>query len=1374
MVTDTFQRNTIMKQALSILFIVFALSIPVFAQNNGASPVGATTAQDLYAPSMAGGGGFTTSRGGAPASALNPAAEGEAQRIIFNMGYLGLPNFGSGGGYGLGSLNLGAIFPTRYGVFGGSLLFLQSPFDSFLENTSTFQGNFNAAKELYPGMSVGAGLNIGYNTGNNFTLSGDLGFRYNTGNLGPLENFTWAIALRSLGKSWIPPMFTPAAGIAFDFVHLRGAEGKPDPLRMTLAADLMAPTVQNLAAKVGLSILIADLINVSTSTQFNLVETQKDTAPSPIPSIGIGAIFKLKSGGQRIMGGTLPSDGELAVDLAAKPLYNNIWATGGGVTWTVGVADKNPPVITVKYPNTKDGSPEWISPNNDGKADYLEFPTTITDERYVAEWVFEITDEAGNIVRTYRNKEIRPETQGMQNIIDRLLAVKSGVEVPATMRWDGVLESGAVAPDGKYYFTITAKDDNGNTRKAGPYEVNVDCTPPEITLTPFTGEMNIFSPGGGGSKNILTIAQTGSKEDLWEGGIYDAGNVKVKTFNFTDQEPQPIVWDGTDDSGTIVPDGIYSYRIAATDKALNSGSASLENIIVNTTRPQVGLAITDAYFSPNGDGVKDTEIFILSVPVQDGIVNWDLQIKDITGSTQRTVLGQSSVPERIEFDGKDESGKILPEAVYSASLSVRYRNGYTSTANSPNFTLDITPPRATVRIDDKDQGPGRPPVFSPIGIKNKLIIVQEGSDEAAWIGEIRSNGDMTGAPVRTFRFTDTPPAAIEWDGINNAGALTPDGLYTYELYSTDLAGNTGRSGKVPFQIDTRDTPIALTTDLRAFSPNGDGVKDTINLLPQIQEKDGILSWKIEIQNVDTGTGRPGGGTPDTVRSFSGGAAVPASVTWNGKTDSGTTAPDGTYVAKLDMEYRSGNRPAALSMAFILDTVAPEADLSVPFTLFAPNGNGNRDVLPVQVTTEGTDEWNAVITDSNNKLVRYWNWTGRAPAVPLSWDGRDQAGNSVPDGTYTFTLSSTDEAGNSTRKAINNITVDARIPKIFLTSSSPAVAPKPNQTDAIRFNIMATPQDGINSWKLELTDENNTVLKTFSSPAGGTGALPGTISWNGADERGIIREGRFTPTLTVNYTKGDLVTVTAPAVLVDISGPILGFHSEPEYFSPDNDGVDDELFMYLSARDASPIAEWALEIRETEGTHQIFYQIGGRGRPSDRIIWDGRSNKGELVQSATDYEYTYRASDTLGNSSSITGKITTDVLVIRDGDNLRIKVPSITFRANYADFIGIPQERLDTNNRVLRRIAQILNRFRDYKITVEGHANPVLRTDKEENEVLKPLSLSRAQAVIDQLVAYGVSRGRLSPIGRGGMVNVANPQDQDNNWKNRRVEFLLIK
>jgi outer membrane protein OmpA-like peptidoglycan-associated protein len=318
------------------------------------------------------------------------------------------------------------------------------------------------------------------------------------------------------------------------------------------------------------------------------------------------------------------------------------------------------------------------------------------------------------------------------------------------------------------------------------------------------------------------------------------------------------------------------------------------------------------------------------------------------------------------------------------------------------------------------------------------------------------------------------------------------------------------------------------------------------------------------------------------------------------------------------------------------------------------------------------------------------------------------------------------------------------------------------------------KEGIDSWKLELKDDAGRVLRTFPEGGGGTGTPPETINWNGRDAAGLVKEGKYTPALTLVYAKGDVVSAQAAPVTVDISGPVLSFASRPEYFSPDNDGVDDDLIMNLGAQDASPIGTWSLEIREPQAPYPVFYRIEGRGSPAERILWDGRSSKGELVQAATDYPFTFKAEDVLGNASSMEGKIGVDVLVIRDGDRLKIQVPSIIFRANAADFNGLEKSVVDNNIRILRRIAEILNKFRDYKVQVEGHANPVLMTQAEETQELQPLSESRARATVDYLAGFGVSRSRLSATGMGGKRPVVNPGDQDNRWKNRRVEFILIK
>ena len=167
-----YRKENNMRKIFSIFFLIFTAVLPVFSQFNGFSPIGANTAQDLFSPALAGRGSFTTSKGPA-AGALNPAAEGNSQRMMFNFGYLGISGFGKENGLG-NAFSFGVVVPAKIGVFGGSFSMIQSPFTSFPVQTS-FMFNLNAAKELYPGMNFGLGLNLGYSTAGHPIISADFG-----------------------------------------------------------------------------------------------------------------------------------------------------------------------------------------------------------------------------------------------------------------------------------------------------------------------------------------------------------------------------------------------------------------------------------------------------------------------------------------------------------------------------------------------------------------------------------------------------------------------------------------------------------------------------------------------------------------------------------------------------------------------------------------------------------------------------------------------------------------------------------------------------------------------------------------------------------------------------------------------------------------------------------------------------------------------------------------------------------------------------------------------------------------------------------------------------------------------------------------------
>jgi len=942
--------NRLGLQAL-ILTGLFLASGGLYAQE----PLhGADAVPDLYAASVAGEGGFTTSSGGAPFSALNPAQAGSADRMIFDISYLAIPAISGMGrqadiqkGY-MQSISVGALFPTKAGVFGGSLRviggFSNDQFnDNFFPFDSSFSGNFFAAKEVYPGMSLGLGLNFGIpNDVVRGTLSADVGFRYNAGSLGFMDNFTIAVVLKSLGVSYFPSWLTPIGGISFDLIHVKGKDGKKDPLVFGVSTDIGFPGVLsfqqfNLLWKAGIKITVAEIIAISASwpggSGLNVKEMDsynKDTSKASfpyLPSIGLSVNIPLPSGGERIAGGRLPSDGDLLISTAFKPLYEGITAIGGGVSWYAGVADKKPPLITPVYPE-----PVHFSPNHDGKADTLDIPLSITDQNYVVSYSVEIKNEAGEAVRVIENKEQRFEGFKFKEFITRLFTPKKQIDIPSVITWDGLAASGELSPDGNYTFTITATDDSGNTITTSPYQAVLRNRLPEIAVNPLTEAQRIFDPKGQGGNSSVTFVPRGSAEDAWESGIYNSAGAKVRSFETQSGSPRQITWDGKNDSGQNAPDGVYFFRIETTAKAQVSASAELTNII----------------------------------------------------------------------------------------------------------------------------------------------------------------------------------------------------------------------------LDSR------------------------------------------------------------------------------------------------------------------------------------------------------------------------------------------------------------EAG------------------AFVTSSVTAIAPAENQTsNLVNFAVRLLINDGVDNWKLELKDQKGTAMRSFS----GNSSVPAVIGWNGLTDDNTIYEDVFTPELTVNYTRGDVIKAVATTVLVDVSGPVLTLAYTPEYFSPDNDGDDDELFINLAAADASPIADWSIEIRPVESLATLFRRIEGKASPSSRITWDGRSDKGELVQSASFYQYTFTATDTLGNTNSITGRLITDVLVIREGDRLKIQVPSIQFRPNFADFAGLDKDVVDNNTRIIRRIAEILNRFRDYKVQVEGHANPTLPVgaarDREEPQ-LKSISEARARAIVDQLVRYGVARSRLTATGAGGSKPIAQFEDRENWWKNRRVEFYLIK
>ncbi|UCF99411.1 MAG: gliding motility-associated C-terminal domain-containing protein [Spirochaetaceae bacterium] len=773
------------------------------------------------------------------------------------------------------------------------------------------------------------------------------------------------------------------------------------------------------------------------------------------------------------------------------------------------------------------------------------------------------------------------------------------------------------------------------------------------------------------------------------------------------------------------------------------------------------------YISPmNQDGIQDQLVVPLAFPEIKNLAiqGYRFSVIEAVGTEDETIVYTIeevadkraqrkgvTIPDELVWTGVYQDGEYVPDGEYLYRIEAWDRFDNTGTSPFRYVVVDNTPPSVEVFSAHL--------LFSPNGdgINDLLQISQRRSAvEDSWVGEIR---DSQGVILREFDWALIATDFV-WDGKDSSGKVVADGTYGYAVRSTDLAGNAATVGLDGIVVDTKAKQVTLAVDSTVFSPNGDGRKDTVRFSPTVLVARDLDRWTLEIANA----------RGEIVRRFTGTGAPWPSVEFDGKNDAGTVLPDGQYRGVLTVIYTTGEKPTIASPPVLLDNTKPLVTLSADFTLFSPDGDGNKDKITISQSSSAEDLWEGAILDSNGQTVIAYTWQGRA--VQFSWDAKDGTGRQVPDGTYSYRINATDAAQNRAVAELKNIRIDTRPTPITVRVSAASFSPNSDGFgDFLSFSFSASIPDGLSVWTLSILGADKSIRKTTS---GGTmtGLVPDNLTWDGRTE-----EGSFTAVFTAEYQKGNVTSVSTAPFLVDVTGPQASLSVTPKPFSPDGDGEDDTLSIAVSLKDASPIDDWSIQIFDPTG--KPFKAVSGKGAPTSPILWNGRSDNGELVQSAYDYTLVFKVRDTMRNLTKIQETIPVDILVLRDGDRLKIIISSIYFKPFTADYTSVDADQAKRNLATLDRLAVILKKYSGYKIRIEGHAVRIYwfdpqRLKEEEAQVLLPLSKERADVIKQALVKRGIAEARITTQGFGGTQPVVPHSDLDNRWKNRRVEFILIK
>ncbi|HEY2956500.1 MAG TPA: PorV/PorQ family protein [Candidatus Eisenbacteria bacterium] len=105
-------------------------------------------------------------------------------------------------------------------------------------------------------------------------------------------------------------------------------------------------------------------------------------------------------------------------------------------------------------------------------------------------------------------------------------------------------------------------------------------------------EPEVFSPTGEKAVTKISLnAHTKGEADSWSLDIESKSAQSVRRFGGPGLPPAHVLWDGKDETGLPVADGVYTYRLTVKDKEGRVLNASTRKVEISTGGPQVTVPI---------------------------------------------------------------------------------------------------------------------------------------------------------------------------------------------------------------------------------------------------------------------------------------------------------------------------------------------------------------------------------------------------------------------------------------------------------------------------------------------------------------------------------------------------------------------------------------------------------------------------------------------------------------------------------------------------------------------------------------------------------------------------------------------------------------
>jgi PKD repeat protein/flagellar hook assembly protein FlgD len=660
-------------------------------------------------------------------------------------------------------------------------------------------------------------------------------------------------------------------------------------------------------------------------------------------------------------------------------------------------------------------------------------------------------------------------------------------------RFTGTLDASACNNgDNQLYPAVSWTDPFGQRHSWSAPAVDVTFrSAPELRVV---SSERYFSPDGDEQEDTARVSYCLSQPgdvDIW---VADGSGARVRTIGSgvahaasSCSSPIWFDWDGKDDAGQVVADGVYVAHLEARNAAGSSGGAAVR-IGVDTrtpgalTTPTSGAVLSgaaDLVFTPTS-GFSVDAVFIscqgsgspatTTSPGPDGRFTGTLDVSACTNGDNRLY---STVSFTDPFGQQHSwSAKAVPMTVRSA-------------------------PQLSLTTGERYMSPNGDGQEDSLAVSYCL---SQPSEVDIWVA------DGSGARVRTIESGVGHDGGcstwFQWDGMDADGGTVADGVYIAHLQARTSGGTSG-DATIRIGVDTR-TPGALTSPTSGavlsgavdwvFTPTGGFTLDTVSVGCQ-----GSSGWS-------SGTAGPAGftGTLDT---------------------SGCTDGDNQLWSAVSFTdpFGQGHSWSAKPVPVTVRS-APKLSIDAPERYFRPDGDGREDVITVLYCLSQAADVDIWVADGSGARVRtIGSGVARAASSCSSdrssfdWDGKDDAGKTVVDGVYVAHLTARNAAGDSGDATIR-IGVDTRSPGALST-------PVPGDTLAGLARFAFQPTAGLVPDQVDISFDSGNRIAIHNASADGL--------WRTTMYTGSLPNGPATLTTSVSYRDPFGASHAVDAAKVDV-------------------------------------------------------------------------------------------------------------------------------------------------------------------------------------------------------------------------------------------------